>query len=215
MNTSDQYEIQENEQEPQAGHWLADIWLPVVASVGLVIVVLLVGVYIFRQAQSESSDTEATPEKCALESFRPLLSSPPAQGTAKIVSPPHCRTNLQREPAPIDARGTYSPELENKALWLLVYSPEGLYYPQAIDRCAPVIMDKADGVWQTYAYLSHNAYGQQFELVLVAVDPNSEADRYFYQWMRDACDDLYRGLNHAQLPAGVTEMDSITVQASK
>lgn len=150
-----------------------------------------------------------TPTPCVLLSTRPHIAGPPSGLEVTIDDPRHCEEDLaSRQPVPV--RGTYSGDLAGKEVWLLVYPPDGEYYPQSPDDCRQLPARASGGQWATNAYLGPSGVPQQFDLVATVTDVGSEASREFKMWLQSGCDTGdFPGF--IELPGGLTEMDVVTV----
>ena len=142
------------------------------------------------------------------------ISAPPTEGWGRIVTPSNCATDLQGMPQSMEVAGTYSPEFEGKHLWILDYAPNKAYYPQGRttkqeNKCTAQAMDvQRAGRWVTLDYM---AASEHHDLVLVVA--NTTADSIFHDWLINGCQTgSYPGLGEADLPAGLIELDSITVR---
>lgn len=114
--------------------------------------------------------------------------------------------------------GTYSQDLQQKALWILVYSDDGQYYPQAVDNCTPRAMVQENGVWKTQVFLNPRNKVGPIDIVLVSADVGSEADKKISDWLREGCKTSnynYPGIPREELFANLlTEVDAITVRTA-
>ncbi len=150
-------------------------------------------------------------------STRVPISAPPAEGWAEIVGPAHC-TEVPGPPAMVETFGTYSPALEGQALWVLVYPPNRLYYPQRetskLDdgTCQVAAAQARNGRWRVAVSLGREGVPEQFDIVLVMAEAGGEADEVFHDWLKTGCENSsFAGFSLTDLPPGLVELDAITV----
>lgn len=139
-----------------------------------------------------------------------------------ITSPTHGSDNLPTsQHVPIE--GTYSGDLTGRQLWVLAYSyNDGMYYPQAIDdpnnpgvceEKLPVQLfpgGASEGRWITHFY---STIVEELDLVVVATNTDSAADRFFKDWVRKACEGRFHGgIPAHDLPGPLTEKAAISVK---
>jgi hypothetical protein len=133
--------------------------------------------------------------------------------TGSITSHDQCTTGLPAE-SPITVSGTAAAVPEDAFLWLLVYAPNGKYYPQCNDAKEGLCgANYADGAWQVDVYLGEKGRLERFHLVLVTVDGagNESLTETMVKW---AASGDYAGLEPNQLPVGIQELDSIQVETA-
>ncbi len=151
------------------------------------------------------------PATCSLISLRSPIVGPAAPGiNADFQRPEDCSMDLPNGNA-MQAGGSYSGDLAGRELWVLVYGPDGKYYPQTLDACQdpPSPSRASSGKWSTTIYLGSREPGQ-FDVVLTVASPESEASQTFETWLRNGCKTSdYPGF--ADLPNGLTELNAITV----
>jgi hypothetical protein len=97
---------------------------------------------------------------------------------------------------------------------LLVYAPNNKYYPQCDDapqgRCGA---NYDNGRWAVETWLGREGCKEHFHLVLVAVDETG--DSFLRNTMESwAAAKSFLGLTAAELPEGITELDSIEVETA-
>lgn len=159
-----------------------------------------------------STPPPATAVACPFEApFRSPVDGPPVEVQASITSIENCADDL-----PIDTlfplSGTYTGDVTGKELWMLVYTPNLLYFPQAADICANQSTTFANGQWtETIRLGGPESPPETYHIVAVVVDADSPASQAFHNYLREGCEtDVYKGLN--VIPAGATELDSIIVR---
>lgn len=154
-----------------------------------------------------------TPTGC--QSSRPPLQGPaPIAGSATIQTPAGCTTGIPAETG-FSAAGAYADLPAGHVVWLLVYSPEGLYYPQSPDACSATAPTFGGGSWDVPTYLGKSGGPPEwFDLVLVFTDP--AASQFLGAWVQAGCQQGYAG--YVGIPAAellarnISEKAAITVQ---
>lgn len=142
--------------------------------------------------------------------FRLPIEGPSVDVEASITSMENCTENLPRATG-IPLRGTYSGNMTNKELWILVYPPDLRYYPQSTDACRELSAQFADEQWAEQIRLGRPDVAEAFHIVVVVTEIGSPASEDFHRYLRDGCDrGNWNGLTEP-LPPGITELDSIAV----
>jgi hypothetical protein len=145
---------------------------------------------------------------------------PPLQGTAnfagevEIQTPGNCTTDLPTETA-IIASGTFTGTADNMTLWVLVYAPNTLYYPQSPNACAGEPPFQSDEDWQVPVYLGlEGGEPEWFDIIVVLVD--EQASQFFSNLVIQGCQTgQYIGAIAPVLNRlAITEKAFITVQTS-
>lgn len=123
-------------------------------------------------------------------------------------------TNIEdgdRIPSRIEVLGNCSSELEGD-IWVLVYAPNGRWYPQSSDPCRGRHVTKADQIWEVPAIFGgeNSNFGEAFDIVVILA--NDSASRFFNSTQIAWCNaGDYPGLLTIQLPAGIDEKDRVRV----
>lgn len=163
--------------------------------------------------ESPPADT-ATPVEAAwnCESFRNPIRNAELPGEVQIKKPQTGDTNI---PVAYTVGGTHTNVPENLRIWVLVYPHSNQkYYPQSNDstgRWEPPAPSSAGGNWSVGAYIGREGFKECFDIV--AVVANEETNRYLIDLLgtwADAND--YPGLFESELPAGIMEKSSVTVE---
>jgi hypothetical protein len=145
---------------------------------------------------------------------------PPLQGTAnfpgevEILTPPNWTTGIPAE-SRVSATGTYSGTPVTATLWILAYSPEGLYYPQSPDACDGEPPTQVGGHWQVPLYLGKTGGPPEwFDIVAILTD--HVASQFLGEWLREGCaEGEYEGISAELLgPMAITEKAYISVQTA-
>lgn len=134
---------------------------------------------------------------------------------AQFTTPANCQTELPFA-VPISVTGTISGPLGSAKLYVNAVSQFGQVFPQARDACKPDDATLVDqGRFSTTVYLGTTTQGQgeRYDLVLVAADPASEAERQLHAYLQAACADQGQGKVPAlpAIPSDAVELSSITV----
>jgi hypothetical protein len=137
------------------------------------------------------------------------IEGPAIDAEVHITSLENCADNLPTATG-IPTAGTYSGDLANKEIWILVYPPDLRFYPQSTDACRDLSTQFASGRWTERIQLGRPGVPEAFHIVAVVTDVGSPASEAFHDYLRVGCDTSnYVGLT--SIPAGATELDSIVV----
>jgi hypothetical protein len=112
-------------------------------------------------------------------------------------------------PQVFNLEGTYSGLSD--AIWVLVYAPNGRWYPQSVNACAGVHTPAANGTWQVVAgFGGAGNVGEQFDIAVVLANPTANAvlDQKQREWC--AAGD-FKGLLTIELPPGLSEKHRVRV----
>lgn len=143
----------------------------------------------------------------ACSSDREPLSGPSVGISVSIGAPIDCEKGMSQV---IRVGGTYEGDLTGKDLWVLVYPTNNQYYPQTLDACRQAPSEASNGIWNTIVHLGGPP--QQYDLVAVITEADSEASQQFKDWLKDGCTTYhYPGYSVNALPDGITEVATITV----
>jgi hypothetical protein len=149
----------------------------------------------------------STPSWCA-PFRRPAIAPAQLEGSATITAPTQCSDNDYITVV----RGTYENVPDGNDIWVMVYPNALRYYPQSDDAAVPLKVEKKDGKWSIQIYLGTPTSGREvFDVVVVLADPAASkviADT-IKQWVQD---NRFPGLAPDQLPAGIRELQAITIQ---
>ncbi len=179
---------------------------------------------------------------CDLQSPRdPLNGLPlPPGADGEITFPQDGNCTMPTNPTGVVFTGTITPELASKSIYPLVYTPtevEPKYYPQGrVDAvCGNPRGVDLDGLnWTSDVFFGREGVPEEFHVVLAAVDPGSEADEIFKQWLRDGClrqrqdptdqcvfpgflleaDDPGSLCTHQVMPSAISEVDAIRIHTT-
>jgi hypothetical protein len=161
----------------------------------------------------ESKEATLTPPargECTFPNmpFRDPIEGPPVDVEAMITSIDNCADNLPTASS-IRLRGTYSGDLTNRELWVLVYPPDVNYYPQTSDACRGLSAQFADGQWLETIRLGRAGVPEAFHIVLVVTGADSPASEAFDAYLANGCAGNWGSV--PVIPPGATELDSIIV----
>lgn len=116
------------------------------------------------------------------------------------------------DPSLYSVSGTFS-DIEEAHLWVLVYTPDGRFYPQTLDACGENhIASTEDGHWQVRAKLGNvQDAGRDFEVLAVLVD--EEIHQVFLDYLATECETLsFKGFLSIELSGGVDVKASETIR---
>jgi hypothetical protein len=137
------------------------------------------------------------------------IAGPSVDAEVRISSVEHCADNLPTATA-IPLAGNYSGDMTNKEIWILVYPPNLVYYPQSTNACASLSTPFDSGQWQEQIRLGRQGVPEAFHVVAVVAEVGSPASEAFHNYLTVGCDTgNYEAI--AVIPSGATEMDSIVV----
>ena len=112
-------------------------------------------------------------------------------GSITINDPANCSTGHPVE-TEIEMKGSYSGIPEEAVIWVLVYPPNELYYPQSPNACAtptapPPNRDSIAETWDVKLYLGvqSNPLPEWFDIIVVLAD--QEASNFLSNWLHTAC----------------------------
>lgn len=106
--------------------------------------------------------------------------------------------------------GTVSPGVTD-SIWVLVYSPNGRFYPQSTGPCQNIHTVRVGDRWQVPVHLGGPGNGgEQFDIITVLAD--AQANAFFEEKQQEWCQaNNYPGLLSIELPQGIDEKESIRV----
>jgi len=163
--------------------------------------------------KTKTSTPTSTPTGC--QSIRPSLQTGVNYGgTVTIDTPANCTIDYEPE-SPVFTSGTYLSVPGETTVWVLVYPPNGLYYPQSPNACAipnapPPI--QAGSNWNVDTYLGKKGnQPEQFDIVVVLADQAASTD--LSNWLHDGCSQGFSGIEPSVLEGkNITEKTFITVK---
>jgi len=156
----------------------------------------------------------ATP--CPLVSVRPLIVGPEVGDlVVQITRPAHCSRGLPMGTG-FEGGGTYSGNLADRELWVLVCPSDLRCYPQTPNACDELPAEASNGTWRTSFTLGREGVPEQIDIVLTVTEEGSEASQVFKEWLRTGCDSGdFPGFYRRELPSGLTELHAITVHTGE
>jgi hypothetical protein len=159
-----------------------------------------------------SSAPTRTPIPCSFYSKSSIRHAfPPGNLTGTITSPGHCETGLLASRySPITVEGSMG-QIPNKThVWLLVYGPDGKYYPQCNTSPATKADCTVSGEWSMRAYLGSECK----PYLLVLVSTNNDGTTFLLNTMDDwERSGSYTGLRSEELKQyEIKELDSVQVE---
>ena len=164
---------------------------------------------------TKTKTSTPSPTSTGCQSTRPPLQTGVNYGgTVTIDTPANCTIDYVPE-SPVYTSGTYLSVPQETTIWVLVYPPNGLYYPQSPNACAtpnapPPI--QGGGNWNVDTYLGKKGNPpEQFDIVVVLADQAASTD--FSNWLRDGCSQGFGGIEPSVLKGkNITERTFITVK---
>ena len=113
-------------------------------------------------------------------------------------------------PQSLTVGGTYSNDVRDH-IWVLVYSPDGRYYPQSTNACEGISTIQAGGLWEVEINLGGSGNeGELFDIIVVSA--NEEAHARFKEWEAEGClNESFPGLYSIELPPGIEEKARVSV----
>ncbi len=137
----------------------------------------------------------------------PTFSDAQLPGRVKITN----AVEQGRVPQELVLRGTFTDDVTNN-IWVLVYAPNGLWYPQSTDACKGQHTEMGSGgQWSVRATFGGDKdVGQPYYIAVVLAD--AQASTFFDQRQRSWCaNKLYPGLLTLDLPPGIAKQVGIWV----
>lgn len=166
------------------------------------------------ETASAAATEPAGQEPCSFAApVREPITGSLVEAQVRITSREHCADDL-----PIDSlfplSGTYTGDLTGKELWILVYVPHQLYFPQATDICANQSTPLANGQWTESIRLGGpGSPPETYHIVAVVAEIGGQASQAFHHYLTTGCElKSYEGLS--LIPSGATELDSIIVRTT-
>lgn len=158
----------------------------------------------------------ATPTRECESSRSPLKGAIDFTGEVAIKGLKDCAIGLSAD-GHITVTGTYEGILDNVDIWLLLYAPHALYYPQSPDACSGVKMSRAGGKWQVPIFFgTKDGEPDWFDIVVVLTDQVSSQS--LIDWGLDGCEKDWLGYPgfsaHELEKMNITEKAYITVQTA-
>lgn len=113
-------------------------------------------------------------------------------------------------PQTVTVGGTYTNDVTGH-IWVLVYSPDGRFYPQSMNACEGISTVQLNGFWETRINLGGEGdAGKPFDIVVVLV--NEEVHAIFEARQGEGCrTGSFAGYLSIELPQGIEEKDSVSV----
>jgi hypothetical protein len=136
----------------------------------------------------------------------PRISNDMLPGIVTITSPID-RAEVNQEEI---VKGTYTSDVVND-IWLLIYPPNGRWYPQSYDACRGDHVHKSNGRWDVRVTFGQPSnVGEPFDVVVILADANASHALDLKQ--REWCmKDDYRGWLTIELPQKIDEKAQIRV----
>lgn len=167
-----------------------------------------------------TSTSTVTPSPCTFEPIQPLITGPLANLDAEIITDKLCNEDLTAGKV-FEVEGTYAGNLTGLELWILVYShnpQDKQYYPQAVNPCEAVItiINSGKARWNTNVRLGRKGDSELFDIIITAVQPDSEIGRILTDYLSDVCQNPHReGIPFSELlesPGLLRALDTVTVR---
>jgi hypothetical protein len=180
------------------------------------------------KVSGKTEDGGSFEKKFTLNIIKPAA-LPPCEFTAASIAPPpfnksslegtinppeRCESNLPVGQL-VNAGGIASDIPRNVFLWLLVFAPDGRFYPQCNDATKGLCGANYNAeVWGVPIFLGNPAYPnckERFYLVLVSVDPDGN-DFLTSAMMEQGKKNKFTGFASGDLPEGIEELTSLEVE---
>lgn len=142
----------------------------------------------------------------------PILVGPSYGGSVIINTPENCSSGIAPQ-TPIFTSGIYSNIPEGTTIWVLIYAPDGLYYPQSPNSCAGAPPpNQAEGSWNVDSYFGLTGdQPKQYDVVVVLAD--QAASDFLSNRLASSCPNNFRGIDPSILSSlNITEKVFITIQ---
>jgi len=171
----------------------------------------------FTPTASKTSTPSKTPTTASVcQSTRPYLNTASYGGTVTVDSPADCSTGYAPASGVVTS-GPYANLPGGTVIWVFVYPPNNLYYPQSPDACASPAQppDQSGGSWNVPSYLGQESdYLTSFDIVVALVDQT--ASDFFSNHVHNGClSGNYTGIPASTLKNyNITEKDFVTIQTS-
>ena len=106
--------------------------------------------------------------------------------------------------------GTYTNDVTDH-IWVLVYPPDGRYYPQSTNACEGISTKQGDGLWEARIGLGGDGdVGKLFDIVVVLA--NEAAHAIFEARQQEGCETgEFPGYLFIELPRGIDQKASVSV----
>jgi len=113
-------------------------------------------------------------------------------------------------PQRLTVDGTYTNDVTDH-IWVLVYAPDGRYYPQSTNACRGTSTKQRDGLWEGGISLGGDSdVGQPFDIIVVLA--NEDAHAIFEERQQKGCaTGEYPGYLFIELPRGIDQKTSVSV----
>jgi hypothetical protein len=136
--------------------------------------------------------------------------------SGSITTPERCTSGVAVA-RPVSMGGTADDIPEGVYLWLLVYPPNGRYYPQCNDAGGGLCgANYNQGVWGVTVFLGNPTYSnckERFYLALVAVDSPGN-DFLLGEMTRQGQTGNFTGFAPGELPTGIELIDSLEIETA-
>lgn len=145
------------------------------------------------------------PPPCEFISARPPIPGAAINGLKVEITPPEgCYLPAGQHKG---IEGTYSGDLAERQIWVLIYASDRKYYPQSANACLMLPAEADRRHWVTTFF---DRTVEQLDIVVTVADV--EASQVFKDWLKAGCDTgKFPGIPVSELPAGLSEMASITL----
>jgi hypothetical protein len=113
-------------------------------------------------------------------------------------------------PQSLVVSGAYTDAMTNR-IWVLVYAPDGRYYPQSTNACEGISTIQLDGLWEAKIGLGGDGdVGESFDIIVVLA--NEDAHATFEARQQGGCETKeYPGYLFIELPRGIDQKAIVSV----
>lgn len=118
--------------------------------------------------------------------------------------------SLDTVPQSLTVSGTYTSDVTDH-IWVLVYAPDGRYYPQSTNACEGISTIPGDGLWEARINVGGDGdAGKPFDIIVVLADEDAHAI-FEARQQRGCATGEYPGYLFIQLPRGIDQKASVSV----
>ncbi|MCL4295855.1 MAG: hypothetical protein KJ077_09020 [Anaerolineae bacterium] len=146
------------------------------------------------------------------DEFEPHLDSSNIELPGQVVL--ESVTDDATVPQSLVVSGTYSEEVTDH-IWVMVYAPDGRYYPQSANACEGISTTQTVGFWESRINIGADSdIGKPFDIIVALV--NEDVHTIFERRQEEGCrTGSFPGYLFIELPHGIDEKASVSVRRGK